>query len=56
MTDGSTFRAEAALTFSTSNPMHELDLPGDAASVARVEFNYSEIPQGQTAQVEVWGR
>ena len=56
MTDGSTYRAEAALTFSASNTVHEIDLPGNAASIARIDFNYSEIPQGQTAQVEVWGR
>lgn len=56
MADGSTFRADATFTFSSSNTTHEIDLPGDAAHVARIDFNYSDIPNGQTAQVEVWGR
>jgi hypothetical protein len=56
MADGSTFRADATFTFSSSNTTHEIDLPGDAANVTRIDFNYSDIPAGQTAQVEVWGR
>lgn len=56
MTDGSTYRPDAALTFSASNTVHELDLPGDGANVARIELSVSDLPSGQSAQIEVWGR
>lgn len=56
MADGSTYRPESAFTFSASNAMHEIDLPGSAANVARIEFDASDLPSGQNAQLEVWGR
>ena len=54
--DGARYESGANLTFSNDHRTHEIDLPGSAKAIERVEFHTSNLPQGQATQVEVWSR
>lgn len=52
--NGQRYEAPANITFSDENRTHEIDLPGTPRAIRRVVFHTSNLPEGQTAQVEVW--
>ena len=53
---GERYEATAALAFSSDHRSHEIDLPGTARAIQQIEFHVSNVPAGQTSQVELWSR
>lgn len=54
--NGETFSPGTRLGFSEGSWSRDIDLPGEARFIRRVEFRYGNLPGGGRAQVELWGR
>lgn len=54
--DGSVFEPRTRLVFAEHSRSREIDLPGEARVIRRVEFRYGNLPGGGRARVELWGR
>ena len=53
--NGEVFSPGTRLIFGQGSTSREIDLPGGARHIDRVEFRYGNLPGGGRAQVEVWG-
>lgn len=53
--NGEVYAPGTRLTFGQGATSREIDLPGNARHIERIEFRYGNLPGGGKAQVEVWG-
>jgi hypothetical protein len=53
--NGEVYSPGTRLTFGQGSTSREIDLPGNARHIERVEFRYGNLPGGGRAQIEVWG-
>lgn len=53
--NGEVYSPGMRLVFGQGTTSREIDLPGGARHVQRVEFRYGNLPGGGRAQIEVWG-
>jgi hypothetical protein len=53
--NGEVFSPGTRLIFGQGTTSREIDLPGNARHIERIEFRYGNLPGGGRAQVEVWG-
>jgi hypothetical protein len=53
--NGEVYSPGTRLTFGQGSTSREINLPGNARHIERVEFRYGNLPGGGKAQVEVWG-
>ena len=53
--NGEVFSPGTRLIFGQGATSREIDLPGNARHIDRVEFRYGNLPGGGRAQIEVWG-
>jgi hypothetical protein len=54
--DGTTFAPRLRLTFREGDRSRQIDLPGAARVVRRVDFRYGNLPGGGRAHLELLGR
>jgi len=54
--DGTTFSPGTRLIFGQGAWSRDIDLPGGARAIRRVEFRYGNLPGGGRAQLELWAR
>ncbi|HUS63511.1 MAG TPA: hypothetical protein VMZ28_03170, partial [Kofleriaceae bacterium] len=50
------FTPEVGHYFREDQRTRQIDLPGEARNVKKIELNYGNLPGGGKAKVEVWGR
>jgi len=53
--NGEAWSPNTRMVFGQGTTSREIDLPGGARHIARVEFRYGNLPGGGRAQVELWG-
>jgi hypothetical protein len=53
--NGEVYSPGTRLVFGQGTTSREIDLPGNARHIERIEFRYGNLPGGGRAQVEVWG-
>ena len=53
--NGEVYSPGSRLIFDQGTTSREIDLPGEARHIERVEFRYGNLPGGGRAQEEVWG-
>ncbi len=53
--NGEVYSPGTRLIFGEGTTSREIDLPGNARHIERIEFRYGNLPGGGRAQVEVWG-
>ncbi|HEU4410175.1 MAG TPA: hypothetical protein VFS43_33275 [Polyangiaceae bacterium] len=54
--DGSTYAPKVRQTFGKDAVSRNIDLPGSARRIKKVEFQYRNLEGNRRAQVELWGR
>lgn len=54
--DGTSFSPGTRLVFGQGAWSRDIDLPGGARAIRRVEFRYGNLPGGGKAQLELWAR
>jgi len=54
--DGTTYSPPTRLVMAQGTWTRDLDLPGAARVIRRVEFRYGNLAGGGRAQLELWGR
>lgn len=54
--DGTTFSPRTRLVFAQGTNSRQIDLPGGARAIRRVDFRYANLPAGGRAQIELWAR
>ena len=54
--DGTAFSPGTRLVFGQGAWSRDIDLPGGARAIRRVEFRYGNLPGGGKAQLELWAR
>lgn len=54
--DGTSYSPNTRLVFTKGSWSRDLDLPGGARAIRRVEFRYGNLPGGGRAQLELWAR
>jgi hypothetical protein len=54
--DGTSFSPGTRLVFGQGSWSRDIDLPGGARAIRRVEFRYGNLPGGGRAQLELWAR
>jgi hypothetical protein len=54
--DGTRFSPGTRLVFGQGAWTRDVDLPGGARAIRRVEFRYGNLPGGGKAQLELWAR
>ena len=54
--DGTSWSPNTRLVFGQETTSRQIDLPGGARVIKRVEFRYGNLPGGGRAQLELWGR
>lgn len=54
--NGETFEPNVRLVFDANTRSRVIDLPGNTRFIRRVEFQYSDLPGGGRAKVELFGR
>ncbi|HVV85526.1 MAG TPA: hypothetical protein VHE35_20845 [Kofleriaceae bacterium] len=52
--DGQTFSPNTRFVFGQDTWSRDIDLPGGARAIRRVEFRYGNLPGGGKAQLELW--
>jgi hypothetical protein len=53
--NGEVYSPRTRMVFGQGATSREIDLPGNARHIERIEFRYGNLPGGGRAQVEVWG-
>ena len=54
--NGERFEPRTRLVFGRDTTSRNIDLPGDARYIRRVDFRYGNLVAGAQAKVELWGR
>ena len=54
--DSQTFSPGTRFVFAEDTATREIDLPGAARVIRRVDFHYANLPGGGRAQLELWAR
>src|SRR5215468_10836405 len=54
--DGERFEPRTRLVFGRDTTSRNIDLPGGARYIKRVDFRYGNLVAGAQAKVELWGR
>jgi len=54
--NGERFEPKTRLVFGPDSTSRNIDLPGGARYIKRVEFRYGNLAGGVNAKVELWGR
>ena len=54
--NGEVYSLGTRLLFGDGSTSREIDLPGDARHIERVEFRYGNLPGGGRAQAELWAQ